>query len=48
MQEKNLHLEKNLSSETRLKMDLFAALGDAKRELEINKCEWSGGYGCGG
>jgi len=37
MQDKNMQLEKNLSSETRLKMDLFAALGDAKRELEINK-----------
>lgn len=37
MQEKNQYLEKNLSSETRHKMDLVAALGDVKRELEINK-----------
>ncbi|XP_037080766.1 macoilin-1-like [Pollicipes pollicipes] len=41
MQEKNQYLEKNLSSETRLKMDLFAALGDAKREVEINKTQLS-------
>ena len=39
MQEKNQYLEKSLSSETRHKMDLVAALGDAKRELEINKCK---------
>ena len=38
MQEKNQYLEKSLSSETRHKMDLVAALGDAKRELEISKC----------
>ena len=35
MQEKNSHLENSLSAETRLKMDLFSALGDAKRQLEI-------------
>ena len=35
MQEKNAQLEKSLSSETKLKMDLFSALGDAKRELSI-------------
>lgn len=35
MQEKNLMLEKSLSAETRLKLDLFSALGDAKRQLEI-------------
>ena len=35
LQEKNLQLEKSLSSETKLKMDLFSALGDAKRELSI-------------
>jgi hypothetical protein len=35
MQEKNSQLEKSLSSETKLKMDLFSALGDAKRELSI-------------
>ena len=43
MQEKNQYLEKSLSSETRHKMDLVAALGDAKRELEISKCRLSPG-----
>lgn len=37
MQEKNSHLENNLSAETRLKMDLFSALGDAKRQVEIQQ-----------
>jgi hypothetical protein len=37
MQEKNIHLENNLSAETRLKMDLFSALGDAKRQVEIQQ-----------
>lgn len=35
MQEKNLTLEKNLSAETRVKLDLFSALGEARRQLEI-------------
>ena len=35
MRDKNAHLENNLSAETRLKMDLFSALGDAKRQFEI-------------
>ena len=35
MKEKNLLLEKSLSAETRLKLDLFSALGEAKRQLEI-------------
>ena len=45
MQGKNLHLENSLSSETRLKLDLFSALGDTRRQLEItqdrmhNKCK---------
>ncbi|XP_043245802.1 macoilin-like isoform X1 [Amphibalanus amphitrite] len=39
MQEKNKYLEKNLSSETRHKMNLVGALGDAKRELEISKSQ---------
>lgn len=40
MQEKNTTLEKNLSAETRVKLDLFSALGEAKRQLEIRdgKC----------
>ncbi|GAB1605369.1 macoilin-like isoform X1 [Argonauta hians] len=37
MQDKNAHLENSLSAETRLKLDLFSALGDAKREIEILK-----------
>lgn len=35
MQEKNTHLENSLSAETRIKLDLFSALGEAKRQLEI-------------
>lgn len=35
MQDKNNTLEKNLSAETRVKLDLFSALGEAKRQLEI-------------
>lgn len=35
MQGKNTHLENSLSSETRIKLDLFSALGDARRQLEI-------------
>lgn len=40
MQDKNCTLEKNLSAETRVKLDLFSALGEAKRQLEIkdSKC----------
>lgn len=39
MQEKNQRLENSLSAETRLKLDLFSALGDAKRQLEISQCK---------
>ncbi|CAL1275191.1 unnamed protein product [Larinioides sclopetarius] len=35
MEEKNARLENSLSAETRLKLDLFSALGEAKRQLEI-------------
>nr|CAB3263586.1 macoilin [Phallusia mammillata] len=35
MQDKNLMLENSLSAETRLKLDLFSALGDVKRQLEL-------------
>lgn len=41
MQDKNATLEKNLSAETRVKLDLFSALGDARRQLEINTCKFS-------
>ncbi|XP_044253573.1 macoilin [Tribolium madens] len=37
MQEKNAHLENSLSAETRIKLDLFSALGEAKRQLEIRE-----------
>lgn len=39
MQEKNSTLEKNLSAETRVKLDLFSALGEARRQLEIRDGE---------
>lgn len=47
MQDKNCTLEKNLSAETRVKLDLFSALGDAKRQLEISESKlkaYNGGY----
>ncbi|KAJ9584796.1 hypothetical protein L9F63_020850, partial [Diploptera punctata] len=37
MQDKNAHLENSLSAETRIKLDLFSALGEAKRQLEIQE-----------
>lgn len=37
MQDKNSHLESSLSEETRIKLDLFSALGEAKRQIEILK-----------
>ncbi|KAJ8680515.1 hypothetical protein QAD02_016302 [Eretmocerus hayati] len=37
LQEKNTHLESSLSAETRIKLDLFSALGEAKRQLEIKE-----------
>jgi len=37
MQDKNAHLENSLSAETRIKLDLFSALGEAKRQLEIRE-----------
>lgn len=40
MQDKNSTLEKNLSAETRVKLDLFSALGEAKRQLEIRDSEY--------
>jgi len=35
LKEKNRQIENSLSSETKLKMDLFSALGEAKREISI-------------
>uniref|UniRef100_A0A5S6Q6Q8 Macoilin n=1 Tax=Trichuris muris TaxID=70415 RepID=A0A5S6Q6Q8_TRIMR len=37
MESKNTHLEESLSSETRIKLDLFSALGDARRQHEITQ-----------
>lgn len=42
MQEKNKTLEKSLSAETRVKLDLFSALGEAKRQLEIRDSMYHG------
>lgn len=35
LQDKAQHLEYNLSAETRIKLDLFSALGGTRRQLEI-------------
>lgn len=40
MQDKNAHLENSLSAETRIKLDLFSALGEAKRQLEIRESKY--------
>jgi hypothetical protein len=37
MQDKNTHLENSLSAETRLKLDLFSALGKANRQIQIQQ-----------
>ncbi|XP_066597817.1 macoilin-1 [Prorops nasuta] len=37
LQDKNSHLENSLSAETRIKLDLFSALGEVKRQLEIRE-----------
>ncbi|XP_059472046.1 macoilin isoform X2 [Neocloeon triangulifer] len=36
LKDKNMLLENSLSAETRIKLDLFSALGEAKRQLEIS------------
>lgn len=35
MQDKTMSLEKSLSCETRFKLDLFSALGEARRQIEL-------------
>ncbi|CAF1186209.1 unnamed protein product [Didymodactylos carnosus] len=35
LQDRNAHLQDSLSAETRIKLDLFSALGEVKRQLEI-------------
>lgn len=37
MQDKNAHLEASLSAETKIKLDLFSALGECKRQLSISQ-----------
>ena len=44
MQEKNLSLEKSLSCETRFKLDLFSALGEARRQIELKDGEYTNEY----
>ncbi len=39
-QEQQAQLEQTLSSETKVKMDLFSALGGARRQLQINESEY--------
>lgn len=38
LQDKNVSLQESLSAETRFKMDLFSALGEARRQLEYSNC----------
>ncbi len=40
-QEQQAQLEQTLSSETKVKMDLFSALGGARRQLQINESEYT-------
>lgn len=37
---KTATLEKNLSAETRVKLDLFSALGESKRDIEMRDCKF--------
>lgn len=37
LQDRNAHLEHSLGAETRLKLELFSALGEAKRQVEISQ-----------
>ena len=46
MQDKTTHLENSLSAETRLKLDLFSALGEAKRQMEIHQGMFVHGSAC--
>lgn len=39
LQDKTNHLENSLSAETRIKLDLFSALGEVNRKLEIKESE---------
>lgn len=37
MKDKNAYLENSLKAETRIKLDLFSALGETRRHLEIRE-----------
>lgn len=37
LRERSLHLERSLSAETRVKLDLFSAVGEAKRQLGLRE-----------
>lgn len=37
MQDKNIYLENSLSVEIRIKLDLFKALGEVKRQIDLMK-----------
>jgi len=39
MEDKNTSLQESLSAETRFKLDLFSALGEARRQLESANCK---------
>lgn len=41
LQDKTAHLEDSLSAETRIKLDLFSALGEARRQLEIKDSKYN-------
>jgi chromosome segregation ATPase len=40
VEQKNSNLQESLSSETRFKLDLFSALGDARRQLDAVTSEF--------
>jgi hypothetical protein len=44
MQDKNASLQESLSAETRFKLDLFSALGEARRQLEFANCKKSNNF----
>ena len=41
LRDKTNHLETSLSAETRVKLDLFSALGDAKKQLEHRESKFT-------
>ena len=43
-QDNQQQLEHSLSSETKIKMDLFSALGEAKRQLQIRESKAPGNF----